>query len=338
MNKSFFASLTVSLFILASFLTGCALPQNQAVTNPGETTQNEAVTINVAGLKGPTTIGILHMTDRDKAESSEVKYNYSMYVSADEILPKVVSGEVDIALIPANAASILYNKTKGAVSVIDINTLGVLYAVSYDDSIKTISDLAGRKILLTGKGTIPDATIRFLLEENGIENAELEFKSEPSEVAAILKEDESVVGILPQPFATTLCAQDERIKTVLSLSDEWDSLNNGSRMITGVTIVRREFAEQYPEAVAKFLEDHKESAALAISEQEKTAQLIAQAGIIPDANLARKAIDGCNITYIDGDELQTALSGYLQALYGFDASLVGGTLPEDDFYYAYSEK
>lgn len=329
MSKSNLLSLVVSLAVLAGVLTGCAIPAPQAEA------PEQIQTVNVAGLKGPTTIGLVHMMDRSKGDESKSsnKYNFSMYVSADEILPLVVSGEVDIALIPANVAAVLYNKTQGGVSVIDINTLGVLYGVSRDESVGSISDLSGKKIYMTGKGTIPDFTLQYLLKENDITDVTVEFKSEPTEVAALIKEDSEAVGILPQPFVTTLCAQNDSVKTVLSLCDEWDKLNNDSRMITGVTIVRNDFAKENPEAVRQFMEDHKESAQLAMDDVEKTGELVADAGIIPNPVLASKAIPDCNITYIDGAEQKSLLQGYLKAIFDFDAKLLGGSIPGDDFYY-----
>ena len=239
--------------------------------------------------------------------------------------------------MPANVASVLYNKTQGQVKVIDINTLGVLYVVASDDSISTMEDLKGKTVYMTGKGTTPEFAMNYLLAENGLGSGDvtMEFKSEAAEVASILKEDPSAIGVLPQPFASAACMQNPELKTVMDLTEQWDLLNKegNSRMVTGVTIVRTGFLEEHEAAVERFLKDHAESAEYTSAEPEKAAQLVADIGIVEKAAMAQKAMPLCNIVCITGEEMKQALSGYLEVLSGQDAKSIGGTLPGDDFYY-----
>lgn len=298
---------------------------------------NEAVadgTVRVGSLKGPTSMGLVSLMNSD---SSANTYDFTMSAAPDELVASVAAGKTDIALVPANVASVLYNKTKGGVSVIDINTLGVLYVVSSDDSIKSMADLKGKTIYMTGKGATPDYALHYLLKANGLTDGDvtLEYKSEATEVAAILKEKEGAVGLLPQPFVTVACAQNEALKIVLDLTKEWDSVQgaNGSKLVTGVTIVRNEFLRENPDAVSVFLSDHKVSTEEVVNNPDEAAKLIVAAGIIEKEPIAKKALPYCSITYIDGEEMKTALSGYLSVLFEQDPASVGGALPDDNFYY-----
>lgn len=297
----------------------------------------EAVDINVGSLKGPTSMGLVYLMDQAKNGEAANNYNFTMATAADELLPKMISGELDIVLVPANVASVLYNKTEGGVSVVDINTLGVLYMVSGDSSIQTMEDLKGKTIYLTGKGTTPDYVLQYLLTENGLgaDDVTLEYKSEATEVAAVLAENTEAIGVLPQPFVTAACMQNEALAVVMDLNAEWNAVQGegGSSLVTGVTVVRNEFLAENPEAVAKFMEEHEASAAYANENVEAAAELVAAEGIIEKAPVAAKAMPKCNITYIDGEDMKTALSGYLEVLFNQDASSVGGSLPADDFYY-----
>lgn len=313
--------------------SGTEVPEGE--TKTPETA--EAAGVRVGSLKGPTSMGLVYLMSRAEAGESEGSYTFTMAAAADELLPKIVSGELDIALVPANVASILYHKTKGGVSVIDINTLGVLYMVSGDNSIDCMEALKGRTIYLTGKGTTPDFVFQYLLTENGLmpDDMTLEYKSEATEVAAILKEDPSAVGILPQPFVTAACMQNEALSVVMDLTAEWAGIQGegGSSLVTGVTVVRNDFLAENPDAVEKFMKEHKTSAAYANENVEAAAELVASYGIIEKAPVAAKAIPFCNITYMDGADMKAALSGYLKVLFEKDASAVGGSLPGDDFYY-----
>ena len=275
-----------------------------------------AAAVRVGSLKGPTSMGLAYLMETAKNGETANTYEFTMAGKADELVGNIANGSLDIALVPANVASVLYNKTQGQVKVIDINTLGVLYVVASDDSISTMEDLKGKTVYMTGKVT-------------------MEFKSEAAEVASILKEDPSAIGVLPQPFASAACMQNPELKTVMDLTEQWDLLNKegNSRMVTGVTIVRTGFLEEHEAAVEQFLKDHAESAEYTSAEPEKAAQLVADIGIVEKAAMAQKAMPLCNIVCITGEEMKQALSGYLEVLSGQNAKSIGGTLPGDDFYY-----
>ncbi len=220
----------------------------------------ESVEVRVASLKGPTSIGLVQFMDQAADGETDNEFDFAISAAADEIVPKVIQGDIDIALVPANLVSVLYNKTEGAVQVIDINTLGVLNVVTGDAGVASFGDLAGRTVYMTGKGTTPEYVMNYLLERAGLTGqVTLEFKSEPTEVLSALLADPSAVGVLPEPFKTAAIAKSEGSLSVpVSLTDAWDELagDTGSRLLTGVTVVRRAFAEEHPEAVAEFLSCH----------------------------------------------------------------------------------
>jgi NitT/TauT family transport system substrate-binding protein len=304
----------------------------------GADLEKTGVTVRVGSLKGPTSMGLVSLMDQAGKGESLNDYEFTMTAAADELTPKIVSGDLDIVLVPANVASVLYNKTKGGVTVIDINTLGVLDVVASDDSIQSFSDLAGKTIYMTGKGTTPDYVFHYLLSANGMseDDVTLEFKSEASEVAAVLQQEADAIGVLPQPFVTAACAQNENLKIVLDLTSEWDAVQDGetgSRLVTGVTIANTAFLKDHPEAIDAFLAEHKASADFANTDVDAAAELVAAQGIIEKAPVAKKALPYCNITCITGDDMKSSLSGYLQVLADQDASAIGGSLPGDDFYY-----
>ena len=321
-------AVVLSLAMTGALLTGCG--SNKA--------SEEKITVKVGALKGATTLGLLPLQDKAANGGANENYEFSMMTAADELLPLMIKGELDIALLPSNVASVLYQKTNGGVTVIDINTLGVLYMVSGDSSIGSVADLAGKTIYLTGKGTTPDYVLHYILNGNGIDadqDCTLEYRSEATEVAALLAENSDAIGLLPQPFVTAACAQNDALSVIMDMNAEWEKLQgeNGSRLVTGVTVVRNEFLQEHENAVAAFMEEHKASAESMNTDVENGAKLAVASEIIAKEPIALKAIPKCNITYIDGNEMKQALSGYLQVLYEQNPESVGGALPQDDFYY-----
>lgn len=357
-------ALALTFGLLCSGLTGCGQSLNSGSaaeslvtesTQPTEGTQptesTEAATesteataenadgtlIRVASLKGPTSLGLLFLMDKANKGETANTYEFQMATGADEILPLMVKGDLDIALIPANVASILYHKTQGGVEVIDINTLGVLYMVSGEDELADFTDLKGKTIYLTGKGTTPDYVLQYLLNANGmsVDDVTLEYKSEATEVASVLAEDPTAIGLLPQPFVTAACMQNDALKVIFDLNEEWNKVQgaSGSSMVTGVTVVRKEFLEENEEAVKAFMEEHKASAEAINADPTTGAALAVEAQIVAKEPIAKQAIPGCNITYIDKAEMKQALSGYLEVLFHQDSQSIGGGFPESDFYY-----
>lgn len=291
--------------------------------------------IRVASLKGPTTMGLVKLMQDDEAGEAQNDYTFTMEGTADAIVPAIVRGELDIALVPCNLASVLYNNTEGAVQVLAINTLGVIYVIESGDSIQSVADLAGKTLYSTGQGTTPEFALNYILEKNGLDPASdvtIEYRAEATEVAAAAIADQTAIAVLPQPYVTTVLNQNENMRVALSLTEEWDKVGEGSAMITGVVVARRAFAEENPEAVAAFLEEYAASTAFVNENPAEAAVWIGELGIAT-AEIAEQAIPACNIVCITGEEMQEKVSGYLEALYAQNPEAVGGNLPDADFYY-----
>ena len=320
-------SLLLAVLLLCALFVGCQKTDPADAGTPGE-----SVTVRVGSLKGPTSMGIVQLRKNSENGKAEQSDQFTMAVQADELAAALVGSELDVALVPANLAAVLYQKTKGGIAVINVNTLGVLDCVTGDENISSVRDLDGKTVVTTGQGTTPEYVLRYLLSQYGVD-CTLEFRSEASEVAAVLKDDPTQIAVLPQPFATAACVQNDALHRAFSLTDEWDAVCEDSRLLTGVTVVRREFLEVHPDAVRCFLKEHEASVKAASDDPAATAELIAEYGIIEKAPIAQKALPLCNLVCLTGEEMQAALSGYLNVLYTQDASSVGGSLPGDDFYW-----
>lgn len=300
----------------------------------------EEQAVRVTALKGPTAMGLVKMMDEAGYGTDEAAgYQFEIAAAPDMVAPLLAKGETDIAAVPANLASVLYNNTKGGVRVIAINTLGVLYIVDTSGSVSSVSDLKGRTIYASGKGSTPEYALNYVLAGNGIDpdaDVRIEWKSEHAECLAALLEDPEGIAMLPQPFVTTAQMKDDSIQVVLDLSEEWDKLQEGSEnpsgMITGVAVVRTAFAEENPEAVTAFLEAYADSVAYVNEDTAGAAALVGAYDIVPQA-VAEKALPACNITLITGQEMADKLSGYLQVLYDANPESVGGALPAEDFFF-----
>jgi len=290
--------------------------------------------VRVAGLKGPTSMGMVRLMDDNEKGLTGNRYEFTLAGSADEVTPGLIKGEIDIAAVPANLASVLYSNTGGKVQILAINTLGVIYVVDRSGEIRNVEDLRGRTIYGSGKGSTPEYSLRYILTENGLdpdEDVKLEWKSEHSEVVQALAGDERAAGLLPQPFVTVAMGKIPGLNIALDLTAEWDALDNGSTMITGVLAVNRDFADKNPDVLRTFLKEYSASVEYTNSNIEEAAALCEKYGIIK-ADVARTAIPYCNIVCITGEEMREPMSGYLKVLYDANPKSVGGSLPGEDFF------
>ena len=329
-------SLAIALVLCLS-LAACGGDRGDA----GEAPAEESVNVRVAALKGPTAMGMVKlMSDSDAAaesgeETTGNTYDFTLAASADEVSPKLMQGELDIACVPANLASVLYNRTEGGIVTLAVNTLGVLYIVENGNSVQSMADLAGRTIAASGKSSTPEYALRYLLSENGIDpdtGITIDWKSEHSECVAALASGAATIAMLPQPFVTVAQTQLPDLRVALDLTEEWDALDNGSALLTGVVVARADFVKEHPAAVSDFLEQYSASVDWVNANTADAAELIGGYDIV-DAAVAEKALPYCNIVCVTGTEMMDMLSGYLSVLWEQDAESVGGAMPNDDFYY-----
>ena len=336
-NLKSILSLCLALALVFS-LTACGQKNDDA--QDGQQTDETEFTpasFSIAALKGPTAMGLVKlMQESENGETSGNDYTFTLAGSADEVTPALIKGELDMACVPANLAAVLYNKTEGEIEVLAVNTLGVLYIVENGESVHSMADLKGKTIVAAGKGSTPEYALRYLLTENGIDpdnDVTIDWKSEHSECVAALASGQASVALLPQPFVTVAQSKIEGLRMALDLNAEWDALDNGSGLITGVIVARREVVEENPAAVNEFLKEYAASVDWVNANTADAAALIGEYGIV-DAAVAEKALPYCNIVCLTGADLLEALPGYLEVLYNADAAAVGGEMPDNSFYFA----
>ena len=353
-----FLSIILAGLMCAALLAGCGSTQAEttaetttaetiaaettAETTAAETTEEEtsakaeqdtSVQINVAAMSGPTGMGMAYLNSQSDAGETAYKYDITYASSPDEVTGSLISGDIQIAALPVNLASVLYNKTEGQILTAAINTLGVLYIVENGESINSLADLAGKKIVASGQGSTPEYVLSYLLEKNGLtDQVEVEYVSEHDEAVTALANGNADIIMIPEPKVTAALSQVEGARIAVDLTAEWDKVSD-AQLVQGVIVVQKAFAEEHPEIVDQFLEEYNESVEYTNANMEDAANLIEQYGIIPKAAVALKALPNCNIVCITGDDMEKAMTDMLQVLYDANPSSVGGTLPGEDIFY-----
>ena len=224
---------------------------NENITEDDNTANVDAekININIAALKGPTGMGMAKLMEDANEGIGANNYSFTIAGEADQISAGLINGDIDIAAVPCNLASVLYNRTEGQIRIAAINTLGVLYIVETGDTITSVEDLKGKTIYSTGYGTTPQYTLNYLLSSYGLDpdkDLTIEYKSEATEVAALLENASDAIAMLPQPYVTTVMMNNDKVRIALDIEKEWVAKNEGSGVVTGVLVVNSQFLTTIP--------------------------------------------------------------------------------------------
>jgi NitT/TauT family transport system substrate-binding protein len=329
MKKRSILTIGIIVLIMSLAFAGCQTGPSTEVAEP--------TTINVATLAGPTGMGMSYLMTGDVELVDNLTAEYTVATSPDQVLPKIISGEYDIAAVPTNAASVLYNKTESGVQLAAVNTLGVLYILTGEGTtVESIADLEGQTLYASGQGSTVEYVLDYILEENGLtpgEDVTIEWVADHSELAAQVTSGAVTLAVLPQPFVTTVTMNNENVSIALDITEEWEAVADGTTLPMGCIVVNKEFAEENPEAVNAFLAAYEESVNMVNDDPDAAGEAIAEAGIIASAEMAAAAVPDCNIVYMSATDAQNDVESFYDILMGMDPTSIGGAKPDEGFYY-----
>ena len=291
--------------------------------------------VRVLCLRGPTGMGLAKLMEDAASGRTENAYAFRVVSAPEEIAAALAKGEADIAAMPTNMAAILWNRLKGDICLLSVNTLGALSILEKGDAIHTLADLRGRTLLAAGRGAAPEFALNYLLRQNGLEpdkDCHIEWLSEHAEVLSRLAAGKGDACLIPYPFAAAALTRVGGLREALSLTEEWQKVGGKSRLVMGVYAARRSYAEAHRAEVAAFLSESGASAEYANAHPAEAAELIVKHGIFDNASLVERAIPHCGITALAGQAMQDAAEGYLKVLFEAEPRSVGGALPDSAFY------
>lgn len=336
--------LTLTLAVLLCLpLAACGKTNNDGndtTTDPEGTAAadlDKELKIDIMVLSGTTGVGIAPLMNDVTTGNAALNYNIEVASSADLINPGLINGEIEIAALPTNVASMLYNKTGGKIMVAAVNTKGVLYLLENGETVHSFADLKGKTVYLPGQGSNPEYIFKYLVEKNGLVIGTDVFVDytygSPDELATAIASGLVSLAVLPEPKVTSIKSQNASVRSALDFTAEWNKVTEEGELVQGCIVVQKSFAEEHPAELAQFLKDYEASINFVNTNIEEASTMIEAAGIISKAALAKKALPACNICYMDGEEMKTSLNAFFKVLYDIAPAAIGGQLPDDGIYY-----
>lgn len=313
--------ITTLVLILALALLVSCQSNNQQQT-PGV----PAVPVKIATLAGPTGMGLVQLMDNEA-------YEVSVYSSPDQITPKVISGEIDVATLPSNVAAVLYNKMQGGIKIVAVNTTGVLYILENGDTVKSVDDLSGKTLYATGQGATPEYALEEILSHNGVTNVEVKYMGAHADLANAMAAGDVALALLPEPFVSTVLSKNPDVTVKIDINGEWRKIyGEDAGMPMGVTIVSSAFAENKT-AMEKLMTDYNASVLYVVNETGKAAADIAAQKIVGSEEIAKAAIPRSGISFVTGLACKKILDDYFALMYDSNPESLGGSVPDDEIFY-----
>ena len=317
-------SLLLVLLLLVSCFTAC---EPKSPVDPNTTPQGDP-TVRIGYFSGTTGIGMAKMiSDADPA------YSFTKYEGTTYIAAALQNGELDIAAYPTQGVPALDNTVEGGVQYLAINTLGVLYLCTNGIMLSSLSELSGKTVYVPEPA--PGKVLEYILAQNGITDVNIQMSSLTALPELIVSGENDVqIALLPEPKVTAaqLSAQSAGNTSFavspIDLTEEWNKVSD-TPLVQGCVVVRSDFAAAHPDLVERFLSVYRASISYIANAEnlESAAEMVVNAGILPKAAIAKIAIPRSNITYLAGEDMRQAVTGFLTA-FGSDYRSEGYYLPK----------
>lgn len=329
-------NLLLVIALVISLAAGCSKykDENQIPENHEPKEVAEPVNVTIAGLKGPTSIGMIKMIDEKQLQSDNYNLEYIQEAAPDSLTGKIINGDVQISSVPINLASVLYNKTQGKIQLLAVNTIGNLYIVGTEE-LNTISQLEDTTLGMSAKGSTPDYAMNYILKQSGLEGkVELDYSLDHATLAQSVIAEDTKVALLPQPFATQAMIKNQNVEMLIDLNEAWNTATGGqSELYTGCIVVNKEFAENNKEFIGEFIKQYEQSVNWVLNNPKDASVLVEKHQIMPSALLVEKAIPYCGITFKKAMDAKTGLNDFYKILFDSNPASVGGSMPDDEFYF-----
>ena len=289
-----------------------------------------AQSVRLGVLNGPSCIPAAYLLD----ESVE------KFADPQALLPKMLKGEIDVGFLPANVAAKVYNSSNGAIRCVAITGNGNLSLITTDTSVKQLSDLKGKTVAVAGQGATPEYMFRYLLQKNGIatdtkQGVTLDFSIPTAQIAAQLISGKISYAVVPEPFATVAQTKSDKVFVAVDLQTEYEYFEGRGKIYPlTVMVVTKNFAEKNAAALKSFLGEYEKSLKKTLNNPKEAGELCEKFGLGLAAGIVAKSVPKANYVFIPASNAKTQekVEELLNVFLAFDASSIGGKLPDEGFY------
>jgi len=315
------------------FLIAFALFLSASCQSPGK----EKKSILTATLKGPSAMAMINMIERQPSLGAGYSTVFEIRNEPNQVKAMIMEGTPDFAVVPTTMAALLYNKGQNYI-LAAIPVWGTLYLFGSDTTCNSWEDLKGKRVSLMAKGNTPDVLFRFLAKANGLD-PENDFDLDYSfpghiELANAIASELSPLGVISEPMVSLVEQKNHKVKPLMDLNKEWEKhFGDSIPLAQTALLVKKEFLTTHPQLVEEYLKILEESIDWVNKNPSEAAALIKKHDVLPDSALAVASIPRSNLKFGSVLQEKSGIQEYLKVFYTFNPLIIGGKMPDEEFYY-----
>ena len=318
----------------SSFLSAGGAKESSGETGGPEST--ETLTVLCAVPTAPPALPLLRMIETN-AMGDEIKLEYSIWTSPEQLLAILQSAEGDMFAMPLTVAAKLYNKGMD-LKITNVNTWGVTYFTTTDPEFNSWADLKGKTIYIPLRSSPPDCLTQLFIQNAGLDLQKdvTIIYSTQAEIANLMAAGEIEYATQIEPQCSMSMMKNPAVRSVYSFTECWRELKqNDSDQPNAAWVLRSAFAEAHPNETALFEREYKKALEWVITNPGEAAQL-AHEKLGISVTVFKKGIPRMGIEYQNAQDAQDACTELFRLLFEANPKSVGGKIPDDGLYYACS--
>jgi NitT/TauT family transport system substrate-binding protein len=279
-------------------------------------------------------MGMIRMID-SIANAGDTDISIKIENEPIQVRKMMLDGSADFAILPTTMAALVYNKGMDY-RLIAIPVWGTLYLFGNDTSITSWENLRNKRVYVMARGMTPDVLFRYLLQYNGI-NPEKDVTLDYSfpthiDLANAVAAGQATLGVISEPLASMVISRNKSVHSLFDLNREWENIQ-GSPIALTALLVKADIIKENPQKVEQFLLDYEKSSLWVNQQPDSAAALIVKYGILPDHEVALRAIPGSRLNFVRARDIRPQIISYLNVFYTMNPDIIGGKIPDEKFFY-----
>lgn len=287
---------------------------------------------------GPSTILACLAERRGLGAPAQTNVGFDVYTNPDVLRANVISGNWQVAIAPSYVAANLANKGL-PIHLLNIMSRGMLYLLSYDQSISNPKDLAGETIGMFFRNDMPDLVFAKVMATNGLtrgKDYQLRYTGSPIEALQLLLSGRIKHCVLPEPAATAALDKAKKlgrtIHRAIDLAKSWSGISGSDtgQPLAGL-MIRKDLLDRDPDFVDALHSACIKGADWVNANPTEAATIASEYMPIP-AKIIARSTPTTRLVVQRAREIRPDLESFFSILAEQNPAIIGGELPPQSFY------
>lgn len=296
-----------------------------------------AVGLDVLGAPNASTIVLVRLMQTAAFADQAPAASFRLWRDTDDLRAGIVSGRTLLFTTPTHVPANLANRGL-PIKLLAILSMGHLFVVTQDESIKKFQDLAGKELVGFFRNDMPDLVFRSIAQGYGMDpdkDMKISYVRTPMEAAQMLAAGRTPTAILSEPPATAammLAKKEGRaLIRAISLQDDWKAQHNGLGLPMAGIAVHQKLIDENPELLAALRAGLVPAKDWVMGNVAEAGQL-AQDKMDMKAQMFEASLGHFNVVAEGARTLKPGLVTFYEAILKLQPDALSGKLPADDFY------